>query len=89
MATKRARKTSKQGSTAKKSAKKTAKKGGGRSNVALRMQLEAVMKAIDKAPAATQHFAEVEELRSALPPAIQVLKRNPGAGQSEVTGVRH
>lgn len=87
MATTRAKKTTKRGATAKKSTKKTAKKMSGRSksNVALRMQLEAVMNAIDKAPAATQKFAEVEELRAALPPAIQVLKRNPGAGQSEVT----
>jgi hypothetical protein len=90
MATKRARKTTKRGASAKKSVKKTAKKSGGRStpNVALRMQLEAVMKAIDKAPAATQSFAEIEDLRAALPPAIQVLQRNPGAGQSEITGPR-
>jgi hypothetical protein len=87
MATKRARKTTKRGTTSKKTTK-AAKKSGSRStpNVALRMQLETVMTAIDKAPAATQGFAEIEDLRAALPPAIQVLKRNPGgAGQSEVT----
>ena len=91
MATKRARKTTKRGATAKKAAKKTAKKSSARStpNVALRMQLEAVMKAIDKASAETQRFVEIEDLRTALPPAIQVLKRNPGAGQSEVTGGKH
>ena len=87
MATKRARKTTKRGTTSKKT-KKAPKKSGARStpNVALRMQLEAVVRAIDKAPAATQSFVEIEDLRTALPPAIQVLKRNPGAGQSEITG---
>jgi hypothetical protein len=50
------------------------------------MQLEAVVTAIDKAPAATQLFVEIEELRTALPPAIQVLKRNPGPGQDEISG---
>ncbi len=87
MATKRAKKTTKRGASAKKSTKKTAKKIGGRSKskVALRMQLEAVMNAIDKSPGLTEAFVELDELRAALPPAIQVLKRNPGAGQSEVT----
>ena len=89
MATKRARKTTKRGTTSKKT-KKVVKKSGARStpNVSLRKQLEAVVTAIDKAPAATQSFAEIEELRAALPPAIQVLQRNPGAGQSEVTGAK-
>ena len=87
MATKRARKTTNRGTTSKKT-KKAAKKSGARStpNVSLRKQLEAVVTAIDKAPAATQSFAEIEELRAALPPAIQVLKRNPGVGQKEISG---
>ena len=87
MATKRASKATKRRTTAKKSTKKTAKKTSGRSNsnVALRMQLEGVMKAIDRRPGLTEEFVELEELRAALPSAIQVLKRNPGAGQSEIT----
>ena len=43
------------------------------------------MKAIDREPSLTEKFSELEDLRVALPPAIQVLKRNPGAGQSEIT----
>jgi hypothetical protein len=89
MATKRARKTTKRGTTSKKT-KRAAKKSGARStpNVSLRNQLVAVVTAIDKRPALIEQFPEIEILRDALPNAIHVLERNPGAAESEITGPR-
>ena len=87
MATKRARKTTKRGTTSKKT-KKAAKKSGARSklNVSLRTQLVAVATAIDKRPALIAQFPEIEILRDALPDAIAVLEGLPGVGQKEISG---
>lgn len=86
MATKRARKTTKRGTTSKKT-KKTAKKSGARSrpNVALLKQLIAVANAIDKRPALEQ-FPEIKDLRDLLPDAIAVLEGLPGAAEKEISG---
>lgn len=87
MATKRARKTTKRGTTSKKT-KKAAKKSGARSTpkVSLHRQLVAIQTALDKRPALIQQFPELERLRDALPDAIAVVEGLPGVGQKEISG---
>ena len=87
MATKRARKTTKRGTTSKKT-KKSAKKSGARSTpkVSLHRQLVAVAAALDKRPALSEQFPEIERLLDALPDAIAVLQGLPGAAEKEISG---